>query len=83
MKKNWLKSASEDEIRAKKSEIQSGTDWSSGSIFGGDFDAEITAMDAIDDELNQRAWDRYNSEDHSNDSYGVHREHGWYLPNDD
>lgn len=49
MKKNWLKSASEDELRAKKSEIQSGTDWSSGSIFGGDFDAEINAMDAIDD----------------------------------
>lgn len=83
MKKNWLKSASEDEIRAKKSEIQSGTDLSSGSIFAGDFDAEISTMDAIDNELNQRAWDRYNSEDHSNDSYGVHREHGWYLSNDD
>ena len=83
MKKNWLKSASEDEIRVKKSEIQSGTDWSSGFIFAGDFDAEISTMDAIDNELNQRAWDRYNSENHSNDSYGVHREHGWYLSNDD
>ena len=83
MKKNWLMSASEDELRAKKSEIQSGTDWSSGSIFAGDFDAEISTMDAIDNELNQRSWDRYNSEDHSNDSYGVHREHGWYLSNDD
>jgi hypothetical protein len=37
----------------------------------------------LDEELNQRAWDRYNSEDHSNESYGVHREHGWYLLNDD
>ena len=38
---------------------------------------------AIAEELNKRAWDRYNSEDHSNESYGVRREHGWYLPNDD
>ncbi len=59
------------------------TDWRSGSILDGDFDAEIEALDAIDEELNQRSWDRYNSQDHSNESYGVHREHGWYLPNDD
>ena len=83
MKKSWLKSASEDALRAKKSEISSSTDWRSGSILDGDFDTEIKALDAIDEELNQRAWDRYNSEDHSGQNYGVHREHGWYLPNDD
>lgn len=83
MKKSWLKSASEDALRAKKSEISSSTDWRPGSILDGDFDAEIKALDAIDEELNQRAWDRYNSENHSGKSYGVHREHGWYLPNDD
>ena len=83
MKKSWLKSASEDALRAKKSEISSSTDWRSGSILDGDFDAEIKALDAIDEELNHRAWDRYNSEDHSGKNYGVHREHGWYLPNDD
>ena len=83
MKRNWLKSTREDELRAKKDEIQSVTDWSSGSILDGDFDSEIEAIDAIDEELNRRAWDRYNSEEHSNDSYGVRREHGWYLPNDD
>lgn len=83
MGKNWLKSASEDELRAKKAEIQSSTDWSSGSILDGDFDDEIQTIDDIDEEINNRAWERYNSEDHSNESYGVHREHGWYLPNDD
>ncbi len=83
VKKSWLKSASEDELRARKAEITADTDWRSGSILDGDFDAEIEALDAIDEEINQRSWDRYNSEDHSNESYGVHREHGWYLPNDD
>lgn len=81
--KGWLKSSGDDELLSKKAEIESTTDWNSGSILGGDFDKEIEAIDSIDEELNQRAWDRYNSEDHSNDSYGVHREHGWYLPNDD
>ena len=83
MRKIWLRSASDDELRSKKDEIQSSTDWSSGSILDGDFDNEIEDIDAIDWELNKRDWDRYNSEDHSNESYGVHREHGWYLPNDD
>lgn len=81
--KSWLKSATEDELRSRKAEISADTDWRSGSILDGDFDAEIEALDAIDEELNQRSWDRYNSEDHSSESYGVHREHGWYLPNDD
>ena len=83
MKKSWLKSASEDALRAKKLEISSSTDWRSGSILDGDFDAEIKALDAIDEEINQRAWDHYNSEEHSCKNYGVHREHGWYLSNDD
>ena len=71
--KGWLKSSDDDELRSRKSEIESETD----------FDGEIEAIDAIDEELNRRAWGRYNSEDHSNESYGIHREHGWYLPNDD
>lgn len=83
MRKDWIRSASDEELRARKSEIQTGTDWRSGSILGGDFDAEIDAIDAINEELNQRAHDRYNSEDHTNTNYGVRREHGWYLPNDD
>ena len=81
--KSWLKSSDKDKLRSRKSEIESGTNWGLGSILDGDFDDEIEAIDAIDEELNKRAWDRYNSEDHSNDSYGVHRKHGWYLPNDD
>ena len=81
--KRWLKSASEEELRARKARISAETDWQSGSILDGDFDAEVEALDAIDEEINRRAWDQYNSEDHSNESYGVHREHGWYLPNDD
>lgn len=51
-----------------------------GLSTNGDFDEVLEAMDAIDEELNQRDWDRYNREDHSNKNYGVHREHGWYLP---
>lgn len=81
--KGWLKAADEDELRSKKSEIESSTGWQSGSILDGDFDDEIEALDAIDEEINQRSWNQYNSEDHSGKSYGVHREHGWYLPNDD
>lgn len=81
--KGWLSSSDDDSLRTRKREIESETDWDSDSILDGDFDEEIEAIDAIDEELNQRAWDRYNSEDHSNESYGVHREHGWYLPNDD
>lgn len=79
----WIRSHWIYELRARKKEISDSTDWRSGSILDGDFDEEIEAMDAIDEEINQRAWDQYNSEDHSNESYGVHREHGWYLPNDD
>lgn len=41
--KGWLKS-SDDELRSRKSEIESETDWSSGSILDGDFDDEIEAM---------------------------------------
>ena len=78
---SWLSSASEDELRAKKSEISSNI--GSGSILDGEYDDEIEAIDAIDEELNRRSWEQYNSEDHSDSSYGVHREHGWYLPNDD
>ena len=81
--KGWLESSDDDELRSRKSEIEAGTDWESGSILDGDFDDEIEAIEAIDEELNQREWDKYNSEEHSDESYGVHREHGWYLPNDD
>lgn len=83
MGKGWFTSASDDDLFARKSEIESETDWSSGSILDGDFDDEIEEIDAIDEELNKREWDRYNDEDHSNESYGVRREHGWYLSNDD
>ena len=83
LKKDRLRSASEGELRAKKERIKANTDWRSGSILNGDFDCEIEALDAIDEEINRRSWERYNSEDHSKESYGVRREHGWYLQNDD
>ena len=79
----WLKNTDDNELRNRKFEIESETDWESGSILDGDFDEEIEELDAIDEELNQRAWDEYNSEKHSDCSYGTHREHGWYLPNDE
>ena len=79
---SWLKSSSDEELREKKNEIKNSTDWS-GSILDGDYDSEIEAIDSIDEELNNRSWDRYNQEEHSNSNYGVKREHGWYLPNDD
>lgn len=83
MKKSWLKSASEEQLREKKAEIITNTDWRSGSILDGDFDSEINALDAIDEEINERSWNDYKNEDHSKSDYGVHREHGWYLPNED
>lgn len=78
-----MSSSDDDLLRKRKKEIIFETDWDSGSVLNGDFDEVLEAMDAIDEELNQRDWDRYNREDHSNKNYGVHREHGWYLPNDD
>lgn len=75
-----MSSSDDDLLRKRKKEIISETDWDSGSVLNGDFDEVLEAMDAIDEELNQRDWDRYNREDHSNKNYGVHREHGWYLP---
>lgn len=80
--KNWLKSANDEELRRKKLEIQYSIDWS-GSILDGDYNSEIDALDSIDEELNQRAWKRYNSTPHTTTDYGIHREHGWYLRNDD
>ena len=38
--KSWLKSAGDDELRSKRTEIEKGTDWRAGSIFDGDFDNE-------------------------------------------
>ena len=55
--KGWLKSSDDDELRSRKSEIESETDWSSGSILDGDFDDESEAIEPIDEELtavNQR-----------------------------
>lgn len=80
--KSWMRRASDDELRSKKKDIQDSTDWSSGSILDGDFDNILKKLDSIDEELNNRSWDRCRSEICSS-SYGVHREHGWYLPNDD
>ena len=42
--KNWLKSVGDDDLRSKKSEIETDTDWRSGSILNGDFDDEIEAI---------------------------------------
>lgn len=83
MKKLWLKFASEETLRNKNDEIRKNTDWDSGSILDGDFDKELEDMDAIDDELNKRSWRKSKRTKKSDESYGVHREHGWYLPNDD
>ena len=43
----------------------------------------IEALDAIGEELNQKSWNRNNSEKHLRERYGVQIEHGWYLSNDD
>ena len=66
-----------------------GTDWRSGSILDGAFDKQIRKMDKIDEKINRkerkarRKEDRKERRKGENKSYGVHREHGWYLPNDD
>ena len=75
--------ASDDDLREKKQRISSETDWRSGSILDGDFDDEISEIDAIDEELDRRSRNRAKKRSKSGTSYGVHREHGWYLPNDD
>ena len=81
--KGWLSSADDDELISKKNEISYDTDWSTGSLLDGDFDDELEAIDDIEEELDRRAMAKRKEEDDSDESYGVHREHGWYLPNDD
>ena len=36
--KGWLSSLDDDSLRTRKREIESETDWDSGSILDGDFD---------------------------------------------
>ena len=39
--KGWLSSSDDDSLRTRKREIESDTDWESGSILDGDFDEEM------------------------------------------
>ena len=71
-----------DRLKGKKRKIIEKTDWRSGSILGGDFDKEIRKIDRIDAKA-RRKENRKRGKGSKGKSYGVRREHGWYLPNDD
>lgn len=83
------KSSRVDKLRAKKDKVIKDTDWRFGSILDGAFDKQIKKIDKIDEKINRkerkarRREDRREKRKGENKSYGVHREHGWYLPNDD
>ena len=80
---DWILSATDAALEARKDAIRTETDWESGSILDGDFDEEIEEYDAIDEEIGKRRDAANARERKPGASYGVHREHGWYLPNDD
>ena len=81
--KKWLRTANDEELREKRDKLNQGWFGSFRDDIQMGIDEAIDKIDSIDWELNRRAWDKYNSEDHSQDKPPRHREHGWYLPNDD
>ena len=62
-----------------------------GTVLDKSFHKLCKRLDNIDEELTRRSNKRYKRRKtfekiirkKSSKTYGVHREHGWYLPNDD
>ena len=75
----WLRTKTSAYLRRKREKMNHYY----GSTANRSFDRLCKKIDAIDQELNRRSWKKYNRSEKTDKSYGVRREHGWYLPNDD
>ena len=74
--KKWFSSASDEELETEREKVRQ-----EYCASGDDFDKACELQETLyefDDEMSKRAWG--DEEPHA-PSY--HREHGWYLPNDD
>lgn len=71
----WFESASDDELNAEREQVRQAY-CSAGSDYSEAVRLE-NLLRRFDKELSRRAWAG------EEPGYPVHREHGWYLPNDD
>ena len=72
----WLNGASDDELNTEREKVRQAYCSS-----GDDFDRACNLQNTLyrfDKELSKRAWG-----DEKPKAPSIHREHGWYLPNDD
>ena len=71
----WLRSASDDELETEREKVR--LDYCSAKDID-EADRLYWTLDKFDDEMSRRAW--CDEEPHAPNR---HREHGWYLDNDD
>ena len=71
---HWLHTASKEELEAEREKLRK------PAVYKGDRQA-IHYMNAIDNELNRRMNEEYTKQNPNPKTR--HREHGWYLDNDD
>lgn len=70
--RSWLKNSSEEELNSEREEIRQ-------RHCSGD-ERAMGFLDMIDREKDERYEATHPNSEHG---YPVHREHGWYLPNDE
>lgn len=73
---DFLKKATDEELDSEREKVR--LDYCNPNLDDGYRTSCRSRLDAFDDEMSKRAWG--NETPHA-PSY--HREHGWYLPNDD
>ena len=74
--KKWFSSASDEELETEREKVRQ--EYCSS---GDDFDRACELQETsykFDEEMSKRAWD-----DEEPHAPSIHREHGWYLSNDD
>jgi len=74
---SWLKSATDDELETEREKAR--IEWCGSSALS-DEEAEglYDTLKRFDEEMSSRAWG-----DEEPCAQSIHREHGWYLPNDE
>jgi len=77
--KRWFKNATDDELNSEREKVRER--YVDGTIDIDDADKLYDVLHKFDDEMIERANSKYEKE-HPN-AKARHREHGWYLSNDD
>lgn len=73
--RNWLSSASDEELEIERENVR--LDYCNPDLDDDYREACWDKLKDFDKEIGKRAWGD------EEPGYPVHREHGWYLPNDD